>query len=134
MAVLGKVTLAVAAGKKISLLEGFQEIAAPANTPQKGTGAMNDYDEKLAADMARLGTRVYSEEGIPMVLACENLTGGVPSLPESGSSNALLASALQRYSEAWLRLHPGGTAADVAKLIELLADKDFASGGKDTNL
>jgi hypothetical protein len=84
--------------------------------------------------MARLATRVYSEEGIPMILACEDVTAKHPLSPASRTMNHALAPAFETYVEAWERLHPEATAGDVAKLVELLAYRDFAGGGRDTQL
>ena len=40
------------------------------------TQAVDSADDRLRNDLSRLAGRVYSEEGIPMVLACENLVPG----------------------------------------------------------
>lgn len=91
-------------------------------------------DDRLKQDLARLSPLVYSEEGIPMFLACENLVPGnsssEPPKVALTSTNAALASAFQRDAEAWLRIHPDAKGKDVAKLIEVLADRDFTEGGK----
>lgn len=92
------------------------------------------FEAQLQADMTRLATRVYSEEGIPMILACEDLTAKKPVVPASKAMNAAMAPAFHRYVEAWHDLHPDAPVGDVAKLAELLAYRDFTNHGKDTNL
>ncbi len=89
----------------------------------------------LRADLARLGAHVYSEEGIPMFLACKNLAGK-PNSPALAPSdlNQKVASSFHRYASEWQRIHPDAPAADVAKIVELLADRDFTSGGNEKSL
>jgi hypothetical protein len=87
--------------------------------------------ERLARELARLDMRDYSQEGIPMFLACENLSiedrnpGAVTRLP----SNAALARSFRRYADELPNVRANVTEHDVAKLVELLADQDFAAGG-----
>ena len=92
------------------------------------------FDQHLLADMKRLGTRVYSEEGIPMILACEDLTGGSRASLPLTPMNVAVSQAFHGYVDAWEHLKPDPPPGDVAKLLELLADRDFSGGGKDTNL
>ena len=90
-------------------------------------------DDTLREDIARLAPRVYSEEGIPVFLACENL------VPNKGAeksaklalspTNTALASAVHRNADAWQRIRPEAQGKDVAQLIEVLADRDFTRGG-----
>lgn len=92
----------------------------------------------LAKELEQLGTRVYSEEGIPMFLVCEN----VAEKGQSGSKqhtaltklNEVVASAFRRYASEWTRTRPNASAADVAKIVELLAHRDFAAGGREKSL
>jgi hypothetical protein len=92
------------------------------------------FEAQLQADMTLLAKRVYSEEGIPMILGCEDLTAKTPVAPASLAMNRAVAPAFHKYVEAWQHLHPDAPVGDVAKLLELLAYRDFAGGGKDTNL
>jgi hypothetical protein len=104
--------------------------AGIAETPQ-------DPVERLRADLERLSGRVYSEEGIPMFLACEDLAADQTSPHAPFKATALnrdLASAFRRDSDAWLRIHPEAPVAEVAKILEVLADRDFASGGAEKTL
>ena len=90
-------------------------------------------DARLREDLARLTPREYSEEGIPVFLACEDLV--VQTMPRSPATitsfNAALVADFRKNVEAWQRLHPDAASADVAKVIEVLADRDFADGGKE---
>ncbi|MDP9087716.1 MAG: hypothetical protein M3O26_03110 [Pseudomonadota bacterium] len=45
--------------------------------------------------------------------------------------NAALVADLRKYAEAWQRIHPNAPDSDVAKVIEVLADRDFSDGGKE---
>jgi len=84
---------------------------------------------RLRQELARLEAREYSEEGIPMFLACENLADA-----ETGTSrgnapfpaNAALAAAFERYVVLMPEFRPFASEHDVAKLVELLAAQDFA--------
>ena len=98
-------------------------------------GALKDaVDERLRKDLARLAPREYSEEGIPVFLACEDLVTE-KTTPNAARTltpfNAALAADFRKNAEAWQRIHPEPPNADVAKIIEVLADRDFADGGKE---
>ena len=72
-----------------------------------------------------------------MFLACENLGSDriLSERPRSGNIlNERAASAFRRYAGEWQRLQPGAPATDVARIIELLAYRDFANGGTEKNL
>jgi hypothetical protein len=88
-------------------------------------------------DLSRIGSRVYSEEGVAMFLACENLVPDGTSGNEAPAPSALnekVASAFQRYAREWEHAHPDAPAGDVAKILEVIADKDFSSGGREPSL
>ena len=85
-------------------------------------------DDTLHADLARMGSRVYSEEGVPMFLACQN-PAGHGTAPVPSALNRKVAAAFHRYTEEWQHIRPDAPASDVAKIIELLAERDFAKGG-----
>ena len=95
-------------------------------------------NESLSETLSRLGKRVYSEEGIPMFLACENLGPDqaspertpVPSMP----LNAVVVSAFHHYADEWQHTRPNAPVTDVAKIVELLAYRDFAAGGAEKSL
>ena len=88
-------------------------------------------DAALQDDLARMGSHEYSDEGIPVLLACIDLiaekAGKPPVAPPAFSRQ--FAADLRRYSDAWLRLHPDAPVDDVSKVIEVLAERDFAHGG-----
>jgi hypothetical protein len=94
--------------------------------------------DNVAANLAHIGSRVYSEEGIAMFLACENLAAveTVPpnKVPVPSPLNQKVASAFQRYAQEWQHAHPDAPASDVAKILEFIADRDFASGGQEPSL
>ena len=89
-------------------------------------------DDRLRQDLARLAPRANSEEGIPVLLACEDLVVDRTSQKSTvmlTAFNTVLASDFHKNSEAWQRIHPDAAETDVAKLVEVLADRDFANGG-----
>ncbi len=133
------VAIAAATGGAVSsraafagLLESGQaQHDAPPGAPPKE--AVTEVDVRLREDLARLGSRAYSEEGIPVFLACEDLVPYRASRQSAASLtpfNAAFAADLRKNAEAWQRIHPDATDADVGKLIEVLADRDFAGGGR----
>jgi len=98
-------------------------------------GTLSAEEQKLQSELATLARRVYSEEGIPMFLACENLTGAQPnSQTQPGKLNHNVATAFHRYAAEWQHMHPDAKVADVAKIVELLANRDFTAGGLETSL
>lgn len=94
-------------------------------------------DGSQATDLSRIGAHVYSEEGIPMFLACENLAdGGTSPGPAAAPSelNKKVDAAFRRYTREWQRQHPKASAEDVAKIVEFLADRDVTRGGMEPSL
>ena len=69
-----------------------------------------------------------------MFLACVNLvpvqTGQAPPQGELAPLNTALSAVFQRNVEALQRIKTNPQERDVAPLIELLAYRDFASGGR----
>ena len=99
-----------------------------------GTAALA---KDVNTDLAHIGTRVYSEEGVAMFLACENLATVGTSPDEAPAPSALnqkVASGFQRYAREWQHSHPDAVVGDVAKILEVIADKDFSDGGREPNL
>ena len=98
---------------------------------------MHKSEDRLRIDLDRLAERVYSEEGIAMFLACEDLTSdqteGDPVFTLK-AINKNLASAIQRDASALQRIRPDAPLTDAAKIVEMLADRDFAAGGTGTDL
>ena len=99
----------------------------PAADAPKPTG-----EAELRDNLARVGSHEYSEEGVPVFLACVDLVA--EQAGKTGASptpfSAQIASDLRRYGEAWQRLHPDAPETDAAKVIEMLAERDFVRGAK----
>lgn len=82
--------------------------------------------DQLFADMKRLGERVYPEEGIPMFLVAEDMSGSpVDTADVSSPSGVLLASAFAQIISGLRRRKPDLDAGDIASAVELLADRYF---------
>ena len=104
-------------------------------TPAAAQATSATYDTQLQAAIDKVSATEYSEVGVPMILACEDLTATAPVPPiYSKAMNNAVASAFQQYADSWNRMHPDAPAADLPKLVELLSSRDFRSGGKDDNL
>ena len=89
--------------------------------------------EQLFAELARIEARAYSEEGIPMLLACEDLAArstGVPAGFAPTDENEALAAAYRAYAALLPELEREMTEYDAANLVELLALADFEAGGR----
>lgn len=92
--------------------------------------------ELLEDALHRLDTRAYSEEGIPVFLAGEDLSAeglAGSGAPEGFSPDALnrrLAAAYRDYAKLLPGLERERTAYDAALLVELLAEQDFQAGGQ----
>ncbi len=87
--------------------------------------------EQLFAELARIEARAYSEEGIPMLLACEDLAArstGVPAGFAPTDENEALA-ADTGPCRALPELEREITEYDAANLVKLLALADFEAGG-----
>ena len=111
---------------------GAGPAAAPSSTPGTDPApAAEDADRELKEDLARLGAHEYSDEGIPVFLACVDLVaesrGGLSAQPSSLSRS--VGSNIRRYGDAWQAMHPDAPDTDVSKVIEVLAERDFAHGG-----
>ncbi len=90
------------------------------------------FDDRLRSDIARIAPRANSEEGVPVILACENLvtskTSSKAKSVQLTTFNAAVVAEFRKNAEAWGRVRPNPAEADVAKLIQILAYRDFASG------
>jgi|GEM_PF-3013521 len=113
----------------------MQSLAAAITTAlSRGASAAQPHDpaEVLLAELARLEARAYSEEGIPVFLACEDLAGtanGAPAGFTPGPMNAGLAEAYRNYAALLPGLERERTEYDAAEIVELLAERDFNAGG-----
>jgi hypothetical protein len=114
-------------GVASALAKRLNAAEAGANTTQA-----SEFGEQLVRELTRLENRVYSEQGIPMFLACKNLArsgNDPPDSPVARPSSAPLAAAFRRCVETLPQIRADVTENDVAKLVELLADQDFTAGG-----
>ncbi len=96
-------------------------------TERPDQGSDLEAEARLRADLARLAPRAYSEEGVPVFLACVNLVGA-PSKVNPGPFSAALASTFHRNAQAFQHMQPNARPGDVQQIIEVLADRDFAAG------
>lgn len=79
-------------------------------------------EDTLATDMARLGARPYSEVGVPMFIIAQDLTD--TEAPRAAITPAGdLADRFAELAMAFTSLNPDPGVADVARLIEVLADR-----------
>lgn len=85
----------------------------------------DNFDERIRKELA---PHEYSEEGIPVFLACEDLTTRRPAL---SPLNAAVAAEMRRSGESMARVKSDAAAGDVGKLIEVLATRDFKGGGNE---
>ena len=85
----------------------------------------SELEEKLKRDVERLAPRVYSDEGIPVFLACVDLHRPAKKPAVLTHFNAELARQMRDNAAAWERLYPEAKPEDISKLIEILADRDF---------
>jgi hypothetical protein len=92
-------------------------------------------DERLRKDVAELAARPNSEEGVPVILACLNLVTdkqGKPARPAKLSPmNIAVVADFRRNAAAWERIKPDSPGGDVATLIQIMAERDVANGGKE---
>lgn len=110
----------LAAGVADLPARALAELVAPASS-----------SEALLDELGRIEARAYSEEGIPMFLACEDLgAGGVPPGFAPTAFNEALASAYRDYAVLLPGLDREMTEYDAANLVEILALRDFESGGR----
>ena len=132
LAMAGAFGAGVSAPVLARLLPWDQE---PPGTPSgsgPGASAGDPVEKSLREDLARLGSRAYSDEGIPVFLACEDLVAAKihrPAAPVSALSQTVAAD-LRKNGEAWLRIYPNAPDTDLSKLIEVLAERDFSRGSR----
>lgn len=124
--------LGIAAACGAGLTHAALGRAASAGPAKPATDGMTSAREaELRDDLARMSSpHELSEEGVPVFLACVDLVAEKAGKkgPSPASSSTQIASDLRRYGDAWKRLHPDAKEGDVAKLINVLAERDFARG------
>ncbi len=107
-----------------------QSIASSGSGPLAAAG--DPVEQSLREDVARLGSRAYSDEGIPVFLACEDWVAAKihRSAAPSSALSQTVALNLRKNGEAWLRIFPAAPDSDISKVIEILAERDFGRGGR----
>jgi len=80
---------------------------------------------RLQADLAALKRPDGSEEGVAVLLVGENLAATERKLHEGSSEGTKLAQDFRRIAEAYIQLQPAAPEADIPKLVEVLAHRDF---------
>jgi len=82
--------------------------------------------DRLVADMERLGRRPYAEIGVPMFLVAEDLTDAAKDRNAADPvAGAELAALFAQAATALKRRKPELTAGDIARLVEVIADRHF---------
>ena len=102
--------------------------SAQGQTLAEPTTTANDAIEiALREDLARLGSRAYSDEGIPVFLSCDNVVGEKMGASRAAITqfNERVVSDIHKNAAAWQRLFPYAPDTDISKLIEVLAERDF---------
>jgi hypothetical protein len=102
----------------------------PLNRTSRRTQTANLLPAELASrlekDLVLLGKRKYSEQGIPTFLVCENLAPGERLDGDAPlGEGAALAEDFRQHTDLMFRMRPEVTKEDVARLVEVLADRDF---------
>lgn len=124
-----------AAAPAASALAEFLELSpqSPSTSAQTSNAANDAADKRLREDLARLAPRANSEEGVPVFLACMNLVTDKSSHKappvQLTPLNAVVAAEFRQTAAAFERIRPNATQTDVAEVIVVLADRDFANGG-----
>lgn len=125
-------TFLLTLGNLVALL-GCKSPQRPSRPPRPDpTGAATPLGtpaEQLDCDLARLGKRTYSDQGIGVFLVCENRVGTKADstrIQRRGNESRQLAAEFRRQVEVFKQLRPNRTDDDVPKLIEVLADRDLA--------
>ncbi len=122
-------------GVKLTVFAGLNWILSGKNRALPRLDTISD--DSLEVDLKRLQARIDSEEGVPMILACETVwldQAAGQRAPIPSSLNRKVAIAFRRYADEWQRIRPNAQSADVSKIVELLAARDFTSGGAEKSL
>ena len=93
------------------------------------TKSSADDPQRLIDTIESLRARDYSETGVSMILACENLADNSPLPTDTDGGHAY--EAFTRYADMFLEQRPDASEDDVAAIIELVAHKDFWAGGQE---
>ena len=88
--------------------------------------------EQLLYELARLEARYYTEEGVAMVLACENLAGSgddADARYRPGEMNDRFSTAYRHYVDELNALRRDLGDQDAVAVLEYLAWRDFEGHG-----
>ena len=102
-------------------------VLSPGEADAASPAPVNDEPEQLLYELARLEARYYTEEGVAMMLACENLAGSPATGFEPGELNRRFTDDFVRHADALAGLRSDLAEQDVAAIVELIAYRDLAS-------
>ncbi len=125
------------------LVKGIGASAIAVATPSVGVGEAHFTDasvlvtdseeaERILYELASFDARYYSEEGVPMVLICEDLAATPDSSFVPNATNSHFSEAFNKYASLLGELRRDLAEQDVASVVELIAHRDFSSGGGGT--
>jgi hypothetical protein len=105
----------------------FQDTTTPPKDP-----ALQAMDDEQRKYFARVASRANSEAGVPVFIACQDLVAekAAPSGKPSATFSEAIAHEFRAGAASWQRVRPDALADEAAKVIEMLAERDFANGGK----
>lgn len=81
--------------------------------------------EELLGDMRELGSRDYSQVGVPMFLVAEDLRAAQPRIVDTSAEWREVAAQFTQAAVLLSAHRPDLGPADVARLVELLADRNL---------
>ena len=81
--------------------------------------------EKLLDDMGQLGSRDYSQVGVPMFLIAEDLRTAQPATIDTSTQWREIAAQFARQAKLLSTHMPDLGPTDVARLVELLANRNL---------
>lgn len=108
---------------------GILRTADARNADLPGLVPKEEEAEQVLYEIARLDARYYTEEGVAMLLSCENLAAPTLESFEPDELNARFAAGFQHYAALLAELRSDLSGQDVATIVELLAWRDFANVG-----
>lgn len=86
--------------------------------------------EKLLDDMGQLGSRDYSQVGVPMFLIAEDLRTAQPATIDTSTQWREIAAQFARQAKLLSTHMPDLGPTDVARLVELLANRNLFESTK----
>ena len=111
-------------------------LASLLEQPAAGENSDGAIDQRLRQQLAVMSKRANSEEGVPVILACVDMVPvkgtNKPPVPRLSPWNNTINAEFKQTVAAWERVNPNSKEADVGKVIQVMAARDFASGGRET--